>query len=54
MQFNKMRVMTAQLTLEEVVEALKKRSGPHGRSSFEVSEDGTKVKKKGLVVLKKK
>ena len=49
-----MRVLTAQLTKEEVVEALKRRSGPHGRSSFEMSEDGIMVKRKGLVVLKKK
>ena len=48
-----MRVFTAQLTLEEVIDALKRRSGPHGRASFEVSDDGTKVKRKGLVVLKK-
>ena len=54
MAFNKMKVLTASLTLDEVVEALKRRSGPHGKSSFEISEDGTKIKRKGLVVLKKK
>ena len=49
-----MKVLTVQFTTEEIVDALKRRSGPHGRSSFQVSEDGTKIKKKGLVVLKPK
>ena len=48
-----MKALTVHFTTDELVEALKRRSGPHGRSSFQMSEDGTKIKKKGLVVLKK-
>ena len=48
-----MRVLTAQLRVDDVIEALKRRSGPHGKSSFEMSEDGSKIKRKGIKVLKK-
>ena len=48
MQFNKMKVLTAQLTLDQVIEGLQKRCGPNSRSSFEMLHDGSMIRRKGL------
>ena len=50
MQFNKMKVLTASLTLDEVIAALQKRAGP--RCPFEMLHDGSMIRRKGLQVVK--
>ena len=45
-----MKVLTAQLTRDEVIAALHKRTGP--RASFEMLHDGSMIRRKGLQIVK--
>lgn len=51
--FNKMRVLMRGLGHDELIEALKRHLKNAPRCSFEINDDFTRLKKKGLVVLKK-
>ena len=51
--FNKMRVLMRDLDQNEFVEALKRQEKNFKNCSFDLSEDGTRVRKRGLKIIEK-